>query len=90
MKATLSRDRTQVRLQGRRWGMWFPVAALPAWLNFYRRMAARRDGAYAGHYAGTVAALEAMQREMSGPVLTDAGDRADGAASPPAARGQSE
>jgi len=64
MKARLSPMRDHVEIEGHLWSDRFPVAALPAWIRFYRLLADRRGGAYRAIYAPTVAALDAVAREL--------------------------
>jgi hypothetical protein len=64
MRARLSEDRAHVEMAGEFWSARFPVCALPAWLKFYREMAARKGGRYAPNYHPAIAALEAVAREL--------------------------
>lgn len=70
--ARLSEDGTTVILERGSWSGRFPIADLPAQLRFYcglRDRGARKPGEpgpYAEHYRPTVAALEALARQMAG------------------------
>ncbi|XAI95593.1 hypothetical protein [Nostoc phage Nsp-JY21] len=70
MMAQLSPDRQSVILRGPSWGQTFPLDHLPAKLRFYRGLAERggkakgQPGPHARHYTQTIAALEAVAREV--------------------------
>lgn len=53
------------RLSTGNWQNVYPIADLPAWLAFYREMRDRRAGRYAQFYTPTVAALEALQAQVT-------------------------
>lgn len=63
--ATLSPCRGFVEMAGPTWSDRYPVARLPDWLAFYRRLRDRMGGRYAAIYAPAVAALEAVARELA-------------------------
>lgn len=71
MIAALSPDRQTVTLSGPTWAETFPVSGLPAQLRFYRGLWARggkakgQPGPHAAHFTGTIAALEAVAREVA-------------------------
>lgn len=50
-------------IRGSGWWDTYPIADLPKWLAFYRKMDADYPKA-AGQYAGTVAALEALTAQL--------------------------
>lgn len=68
MLARLSEDGSTVILGGETAGDWegrFPVSALAAQLRFYRGLRDRKGGHYAAFYSPTVAALEAVARDLA-------------------------
>lgn len=68
MRARLSQDGLSVILGGETpvdWTARFPVTELPAQLRFYRHLRDRKDGRYARFHAPTVAALEAVARDLA-------------------------
>lgn len=67
MIATLSPDGRSFTIggDGSGWTGTYPVADLPAKLRFYRGLRDRKGGAYAAFYAPTVAALEALARQVA-------------------------
>lgn len=67
MKATLSEDRTTFTLHRGAWSNSYPVDQAAAWLAFYRRQP--QDFPRAGQtYTASIAALEALCRELGMPV----------------------
>lgn len=50
---------------GTEWGETFPVADLPGRLLFYRGLRDRSGGRFARFHEPTVAALEAVERELA-------------------------
>lgn len=68
MIARLSPDRRMFTIGddgGGGWSGTYSVEDLPHKLRFYRSLCDRKGGAYASHYAETVAALEALSLEMA-------------------------
>ncbi|NEX45200.1 hypothetical protein [Pseudotabrizicola algicola] len=70
MTAALSPDRQTVTLRGPSWSRVFPAAQIAAQLRFYRGLSERggkgkgHPGPHARHYAPTIAALDAVAREV--------------------------
>ncbi|WP_199260661.1 hypothetical protein [Paracoccus binzhouensis] len=62
MKAT--HDDTTFTLTGRIWSATYPLEELPKWLAFYRSRRERFPRA-ATSYEATIAALEALEKELA-------------------------
>jgi hypothetical protein len=63
MKAT--HDDSTFFLTGKVWSAAYPLEELPRWLAFYRSRRARFPKA-GDSYEATIAALEALERELAG------------------------
>lgn len=63
-EARLSNDRSMIVMQRGLWRSSFPVAKLPGWLQFYRRLRDRRHRAYARFYLPVVKNLERIERAL--------------------------
>ncbi|NDR57146.1 hypothetical protein FPS10_12035 [Pseudoruegeria sp. M32A2M] len=71
----MSADGSTVIHESDNWQGRFPVADLPRWIAFYRRLRDRKGGKYRASYADDVAALEALGRRLSAARSPDQNDR---------------
>lgn len=72
--ARLTEDGAHFRLASGLWSGVYPVDQLAAQIAFYTGLRDRKGGRYAAFYEGTVAALEALARDLGVPSRSEGGD----------------